>query len=136
MSKFKVGDRVRITKCIFGFKVGEIHEIADVSVNTLNDLGTLYKISRDNYLWNFYGSELELVQSHKSQVIDQMNKDKELLDSLLGPAPNDGFVVLKPDEKWIPTTKIEGKFTERSCTCGIDSIGGGLHSDYCDKVGL
>lgn len=40
-------------------------------------------------------------------------------------------VILKPDEPWVPyaSTRVEA---DCSCTCGVTSIGAGLHSDWCD----
>lgn len=51
-----------------------------------------------------------------------------------------GFVVLKPDEKWVPgmaqPQPIANQETidkpVKKCTCGIAAIGGGMHSDWCD----
>ena len=57
--------------------------------------------------------------SFKDQVIDKMNVREE------------GFVILRPGEEWIPEEWIPGK-KQNKCTCGMAAIGGGLHSDYCD----
>lgn len=51
----------------------------------------------------------------KDQVIDKMNEEQE------------SFVVLRPGEEWVPGKK------EHKCTCGMEKIGGGIHSDWCDK---
>lgn len=52
-------------------------------------------------------------------------------------------IILKPDEVWKPITGIilpEGnrpvsRYDEApKCTCGVDVVGTGKHSDYCDKA--
>ena len=50
-------------------------------------------------------------------------------------------ITLQPDEEWVPS-KDAGLVLpvgynpvvkkENKCTCGMEKIGGGLHSDYCD----
>lgn len=49
-------------------------------------------------------------------------------------------IVLKPEEEWHPTDLIlpEGynpvsqQYDRPQCTCGMEKLGGGLHSDWCD----
>lgn len=135
MSKFKIGDKVVIIKSEYlSVRPGEIGTIDKI----FQGVSFVYAVipEKNNYWLSFLEDELELVQSAKNQVIDQMNADKGniisggIINGTLPTSGKDGFVVLKPDEKWIPTSRAI------NCTCGVDSIGGGLHSDYCDKVGL
>ena len=47
-------------------------------------------------------------------------------------------LTLAPDEEWQPYVKSslltdESKDDIKKCTCGIEAIGGGIHSDWCDK---
>ena len=55
-------------------------------------------------------------------------------------------VKLKPDEPWcpiyinteeetfvLPVGNQEELNKPKTCTCGIEAIGGGIHSDWCDK---
>jgi hypothetical protein len=36
---------------------------------------------------------------------------------------------------WLDDTGLQPKCEPR-CECGVDSLGGGQHSDYCPKVGV
>lgn len=96
MSNFKVGDKVKskVTSGIFTVEAitGNYVKVRELGILLLK-------------------SNLELVQSHKNQVIDQMNAEREL--------------ILQPGEVWQPGAN-------KQCTCGISSIGGGIHSDWCD----
>jgi hypothetical protein len=61
-----------------------------------------------------------------------MNEDKDSKEIILGPA-----------DIWLPGGQQNEQVNSESgtlnlpakkeCTCGIESIGGGIHSEWCDK---
>lgn len=79
---------------------------------------------------------------HTDKVIDDMNGVDpnvntdgsyydDATDYVFLPLSTGSNVTLGPDENWIPGTDK----ADLKCTCGIDAIGGGRHSDWCDLGG-
>ena len=71
--------------------------------------------------------------------IEVENTKKELLDNLEKEYyERHDYVILKPGEIWdggkLEVPKFNPMNNETKCTCGVDKVGYGIHSDWCDKA--
>lgn len=91
------------------FKKGDLvrHIKTRTEYTVLTDNGTL--ITVENYGGQYPRDHFELVTT-----INGAAETREL--------------ILPPGAEWVPGANKP----EKTCTCGISAIGGGLHSDWCD----
>lgn len=141
MSKFKIGDQVRLTRASLRFNAtysGTLH-VLYVSPSNHVAVGDTPTLGMSHALW-FAPDELELVQEYTSQQLLLANKYNAANSPVSVVLPRrllaySDFEFYADNRVWqkYPPLSDEYKHFEEKCECGAESLGYNTHSTWCQK---